>query len=139
MMRRKRHELAEVPLFAACDPYELDMIWDVARRVEFAPGEALAVEGETGDAFVVILRGTADVTIGNEQVRTLGPGDYFGEVALLDGGPRTATVIAATPIDAYEIKRANFRWVIQNAPTLTESLLLGVAARLREATGRQLH
>ncbi len=138
-MRRRRHQLADVPLFAACDPHELDMIWDVARRVEFDQGAKLAVEGEKGDAFVVMLSGTADVTIGNQHVRTLGPGDYFGEVALLDGGPRTATVIATSPIEAYELKRANFRWVIQNAPSLTENLLLGVAARLREATDRQLH
>jgi CRP/FNR family cyclic AMP-dependent transcriptional regulator len=136
--RSKQHQLENVPLFAACDDDELDLLWTVARRVHFDAGQVLAVEGEPGDRFVVILEGSAQVTVGDVNVSDLGPGDFFGEVALLDGGPRTATVRAGTAVEAYAIARDDFRWILQSAPSLTENLLIGVARRLRDADRRLL-
>src|SRR5262245_21917287 len=97
------------------------------------PGQSIAVEGETGVGFFVIESGTAEVSIGGEVRRMLGPGDYFGEIALITKGPRSATVTAETPVKCWGLTRWEFRPIVQGnaavAWTLLESLAKMVAAQ----------
>ena len=93
-------QLAKVPLFSDCSQRDLQTIARVVREIPHEAGTVIAREGEPGVGLFVILDGTADVSIGGRKKATLGPGDFFGEIALLDGGPRTATVTAKTDVDA---------------------------------------
>ena len=106
--------------------------------VEVAPGTALTEEGTLGDAFFVVLEGRAAVRRRGHAVSTLGPGTWFGELAVLDPAPRDATVVAETAMIVGVIGARVFRAMVRDVPALTEKLLRGMARRLREADLRQL-
>ncbi len=136
MMRRNRaaiEHLQQVALFSACTPKELELIDQAMTELRFPPGEVLAREGANGHEFMVIIEGTAHVEIGGQTVATVGPSEFFGEVALLDGGRRTATVIADTEVVAGVIGQREFSALIEDAPHLAKKLLIGLARRLRAA------
>ena len=101
--------LAKVPLFSDCSQRDLQTIARVVREIPHAAGTVIAREGDPGVGLFVILDGTADVTIGGRKKATLGPGDFFGEIALLDGGPRTATVTAKTDVKLLGLTEWVFR------------------------------
>lgn len=125
--------LATVPLFSACSQRELKL---VARRVEDVtvdPGKALVTEGDVGTEFFVILEGKATVERHGRKVATLGPGDFFGDLALLDRAPRNATVTAETPMELAVIGQREFSALIDEVPGFAHKLLAGVARRLRAA------
>src|SRR5260221_8466036 len=90
--RHADHPLAKVSLFQACTPAELATIVSVTTLIDVASGRVLCQQGERGDEFFVIVDGEAAVTVDGNSVAILGPGQFFGELALLDGGPRIATV-----------------------------------------------
>ena len=94
------------------------------------PGESIAVEGEQGVGFFVIETGTARVTIGGEERRTLGPGDYFGEIALISKAARSATVTAETPVRCWGLTSWEFRPIVQDNATVAWSLLESLAKML---------
>jgi len=94
------------------------------------PGETIAVEGEQGVGFFVIESGTARVTIGGEERRTLGPGDYFGEIALISQAARSATVTAETPVRCWGLTSWEFRPIVQGNATVAWSLLESLAKML---------
>ena len=98
--------LAEVPLFAGLDKKHLRAISSLATPIDVAEGKALTREGEFGHEFIIVLEGEAEVQVGDEVVATRGPGDYFGEIALVANRPRTATVTAKTPMKVEVIGRA---------------------------------
>jgi CRP/FNR family transcriptional regulator, cyclic AMP receptor protein len=125
--------LRRIPLFTACTDDELALIASRTTEVHAKAGDILAREGHTGREFVVIAEGTARVMIADRQVATLEVGDFFGEVALLDNGPRTASVIAETDLVADVSSQQEFAELIERAPTLARTLLVGVAQRLRAA------
>jgi CRP/FNR family transcriptional regulator, cyclic AMP receptor protein len=127
----KTELLAAVPLFSSCTKRELGKIASVADRVTAEPGEELTREGTSGREFFVIEDGTASVLQGGRRIATLGPGEFFGEMALLDQGPRTATVRAATPMSMYVIGAREFTTLIEDVPHVTRKLLQGLARRLR--------
>ena len=102
-------------------------------------GKVVTSEGQPGREFVVILEGKATVSINGTEIATLGRGDFFGEIALLDGGPRTATVVADTDLVARVISYAEFSQMLEDVPTMARKLLVGVAARLRDADVRLTH
>ena len=106
--RQLVERLRKIPLFAACSKDELQQIAAAASTLTFPAGTVLAREGDVGREFMVIDDGTADVVIGGAVVNQLGPDDSFGEVALLDGGVRTATVVASTDVVAYVIEQREF-------------------------------
>ena len=91
--------LSNVPLFSGLEPRDLDRIADSFKQRNYAAGDKIANEGSGGAGFFVIGEGTAKVTVHGEERATLGPGDYFGEIALIDEGTRSATITAATPRD----------------------------------------
>jgi CRP/FNR family transcriptional regulator, cyclic AMP receptor protein len=123
--------LAAVPLFSGCTNAELRSI---ARRTTDIPvpeGRALVKEGHGGYEFFVVVEGKAEVSRAGRFVAHLGPGDFFGELALLDPAPRDATVTAVTPMEIIVLSRAEFEAALREAPGMTRALLAGMARRLR--------
>ncbi len=127
-------QLAQVPMFSGCSKRELAVIARAAKEVSHREGTVIAREGERGIGFFLILEGTAKVTIGGKTKATLGPGEFFGEVALLDGGPRTATVVATSPLHLLGITGWVFRGLLQEHPSIAIKTLESLAARLRSAS-----
>ena len=128
--------LARVPLFAGLSRRHLRAMADRADQVEFRPGEAIVVEGMQGGAFFAIVEGKARVTRGKRTLATLGPGDFFGELALLDGGERTASVVAETPMLCVRIFKRAFDRLIAEEPGVSARMLSVLAGRLRQAERR---
>lgn len=128
--------LATVPLFAACSRKDLQTIARASDEVQVDQGRVLVEEGQPGREAFVIMEGTARVDKGGTTVVELGPGDYFGELALLDGGPRTASVVAATPMTLLVLGQREFSGVIDAVPGLAHKLLATLAARVRELDER---
>jgi CRP-like cAMP-binding protein len=126
--------LAKVPLFAGCSKKELQTIARAARQLDHEAGAVLAAEGEPGAGLFVIDQGEADVTIGGKLVNRLQAGDFFGEMALLDGGPRTATVTATTDITMFGLTEWVFKGLLTEHPSIALHALEAMAARLRKAT-----
>ena len=130
--------LADVPLFAACSKSDLRIIARHTTEVEAPADTVLVEEGETADTFFVLLSGEASVrkkgaAKRSRRVATLGAGSYFGELALLDPAPRSATVSATTPVTLAAISARVFRTLLREVPAMNEKLLTGLARRLREA------
>ena len=124
--------LAGCALFSGLSKRHLRKIAGLAKVVEFSPGEIVAQYGEPGDAFYLVLGGRAKV-LGQRRARSsLGPGAFFGEVALLDGGPRSATVTAGTRLVALKITRGPFLKVLGEEPKVALAVLKELAARLRK-------
>ena len=121
-----------VPIFSACTQKELRGIATSGKEVEFEAGRTICEEGQTGVGMHVIIAGEVKVMVGDRTRRRLGPGAFFGEIALLDGGPRTASVVAETPVHTFAITSWNFRAVLKSHPSLPLKMLEEVASRLRE-------
>jgi CRP-like cAMP-binding protein len=126
----RRAALRRVPLFAACSRREIARIADIAGEEEFAPGQELTREGETGRAFYVVLQGEAEVLQGGERIQTRGGGDFFGEIALLAHSPRNATIRAMTPLRVLVLPDRKFRALLGRQPDLQESVIEALAQRL---------
>ena len=125
-----------VPLFANLDKRELRELANSMKERNFAAGSTIATEGQTGIGFFVIGEGTAKVTQGGEERGMLGPGDYFGEIALIDDGMRTASVTADTDLKAYGLTSWEFRPLVESNATIAWTLLRTMATRLRAAEHR---
>ena len=136
MAKQSRRELADllanVSLFSRCSPRERGTL---ARHMETAtlPADSTLIEeGEEGDALFLIIDGTASVRRGGEEVLSVGPGAVFGEMALLDGEPRSATVIATAPVTVAVLGIRMFRTLLREFPEMTFELLAGLARELRQ-------
>jgi len=128
--------LKTVPLFAGVGDRELKRLANVLRESRFNEGEAITTEGRSGIGFFIIEDGEASVALRGEIVRTLGPGDHFGEIALIDEGPRSATVTASTDMRCRGMAAWEFRAFVQEHPEVAWPLLETLASRLREAEER---
>lgn len=131
--------LRTVPLFASCDAPELRAIAGAGREVSHSAGQLICKEGETGVGMHVITDGEVEVQIDGRTHSRLGSGSFFGEIALLDGGPRSATVIAQTDVDTFSIPSWNFRTLLESQPHLTLKLLEEVCSRLRQNESSHTH
>jgi CRP-like cAMP-binding protein len=132
--RQAVHEgLAGVPLFAACSNRDRQIIARHALLVDVPAGMDVVEEGTPGDAFFFVVDGRATVRRKTRTVATLGPGGYFGELALLHPGPRDATVTADTPMTLGVLGTRAFRSLTRELPALNEKLMRGLVRRLREA------
>jgi CRP/FNR family transcriptional regulator, cyclic AMP receptor protein len=127
-------QLGQVPLFAGCSQRELQAIARVVKEIDHPAGTVIAREGDPGVGLFILLKGTADVTIGGKKMTTLEPGAFFGEIALLDGGPRTATVTAATDVELLGLTEWVFRGLMLEHPSMAIKVLQAMSARLRGAT-----
>jgi CRP/FNR family transcriptional regulator, cyclic AMP receptor protein len=130
--------LQQVPLFAACSRKDLQLVARRAEDVRVPAGKALVSEGETGHEFFVILDGTARVTRQARKIATLGPGDSFGELALLEKAPRNATVVADSDMELVVLGQREFAGLIDEVPGFARKLLAGMAHRLRDADARSV-
>lgn len=131
--------LSRVPLFSGI---EGDTLSELAAQMavrRFSEGQSATEEGKGGAAFWVIEEGEATVAVKGEIVRTLGPGDYFGEIALLDEGVRTATVTAATDLCCRGMAAWEFRAFVDQNPDAAWAMLRALAVRLRESEERATH
>jgi CRP/FNR family transcriptional regulator, cyclic AMP receptor protein len=125
--------LAQVPLFSALSRRELALVARRAEDVVVPAGKVLVSEGETGQQFFVIMSGTAKLSRRGRKLVTLGPGDSFGELALLDKHPRNATAVAETPMELVVLGQREFAGLIDDVPGFARKLLAAMAARLRVA------
>ncbi len=120
-----------VDLFAGMDRRQAEQIARLLKERRFKKGETIIVEGTGGAAFFIIDSGNATVSSKGAEIATLGPGDYFGEIALIDGGPRSATVTAATDLVCYGLTFWEFRPLVEKNGTIAWKLLQALAKRLR--------
>jgi CRP-like cAMP-binding protein len=125
--------LAGVPLFARCTKRSLGTIARHFETVTVPAGKTIVREGAPGDAFFVLLEGDAAIEVGGEQVSTVGPGTHFGELALLTAGPRNATVRSLSEVAVGVLGARMFRTLIREYADMSEQLLAGLAAELRDA------
>lgn len=124
--------LRAVPLFAGMTERSLQSIAELARETSYDPASVIVREGEPGESFVVIVTGGAAVEQGGSALNRLGPGDFLGEIALIDGGPRTATVTATEAIAALVIDRAGFQRLMDDHPVVRHDLVSALTQRLRQ-------
>ena len=130
--------LAQVPLFSTCSRRDLQKLGRASDEIAVTAGKMLVQEGKPGHEFFLIENGTAEVRRKNRKVATLGRGAFFGELSLLDRGPRSATVIAETEMTLIVLGQREFAGVIDEVPALAHKLLAAMAGRLREADSRAL-
>ena len=132
----KIERLKEVPVFEACSHRQLRSVARVARVFDVAADTVLARAGEPGDEFFLIIDGTARAEVSAEKRVLLHPGEFFGEMSILDGGPRSATVVADTPLRLLVISRRHFSMLLKDVPGLTQTLLATLSKRVRQAEER---
>lgn len=131
--RRELDMLAAVPLFSACSQAELRQIARLGTPVSVTAGTVLTVEGRPGREFFLVIDGSADCAIGGVHAASFGPGDFFGELSLLDGGPRTATVTADSDMEVLVLDARELSSLLAASPSITGKVLATLARRLRAA------
>jgi CRP/FNR family transcriptional regulator, cyclic AMP receptor protein len=129
--------LRGVPLFSELGDRELERLAGHFKERTFPEGSAVTMEGGTGTGFFVVVEGNATVSVSGEQRGTLGPGDSFGEIALVDEGTRSATITAATDLRCYGLTAWEFRPFVEEHPQVAWPLLKQMAKRLREAQAHE--
>jgi CRP-like cAMP-binding protein len=128
--------LATVPLFAALTDDELARVAQATDELDVAAGEELVAQGRVGREFFLILDGRAVVRRDGREVGTLGPGEWFGELSLLDNEPRSATVVAVSDMKLLVLGQAEFAGLLETVPSLAAKMLRALAGRLRAADSR---
>ncbi len=131
---RKSELLSTARLFDGVDPTGMDRIAAAALQIDVPAGHVIARQGEIGTGFFVVIEGSARVVRDGETVATIGPGDFFGELSVLDGRPRTAQVIAEGPTTCLALASWDFEAILLDQPQVTLAILRGLAARLRDLT-----
>lgn len=130
--------LKEVPLFEGLSRAELKHIARETREQWFQAGQTIVAEGQAGGAFYLIIEGRAHAKVGQKKRGTLGPGDSFGEISVIDRSPRSATVVADTQVKTLAISSHNFISLLEEHFGMTKKVLLGLCSRVRELD-RSLH
>ncbi len=123
----------KIPLFKHCTARELGEIAAIADELDLKEGTELTREGKAGREFFVIVEGAADVLMGKKWINSVRQGDFLGEIALITGRPRTATVKATSPVRVLVITARNFRGLLERSPEIQRKVLLSMAERLATA------
>jgi CRP/FNR family cyclic AMP-dependent transcriptional regulator len=123
-----------VPLFASASKQELAEIASIADEIDLPEGKVLIREGDTGREFFVLIDGTAEVTRGGKKVASIGPGDFFGEIALIAKTPRNATITTTSPVRTLVITDRAFRQLLDHSPQIQIGVLTALAERLAPTT-----
>jgi len=131
------NRLTHIEVMRNMSPAEVQAIIPLLNLCVAKPGDVLCQEGKPGDSLYFILEGKADVMKGQQRIAALGPGEVFGEMAVLTNEPRSATVMACTPMELYELKRADFNSVLPQSPSLSNALSRILARRLQATTRSQ--
>ena len=132
MLRKnaKVNLIKSAPLFSECSRKHLNEIAEIADEIDLREGKELTKEGRPGREFFVLIDGTADVKRGNRRINQMGAGDFFGEISLITQRPRTATVVATSPVRALVITDRSFRQLLEHQPEIQGKVMSAVAARL---------
>ena len=130
-IHEREEVLRRIPLFATCSAHDLRSIASRVQTREYVAGATLWTQGERGDGFFVIVDGRAEARRDGSVLRNMGPGDFFGEIALIDEGPRTATVTATTPLRCFMLGSQEFRDVLGQNADVAVRILDAVTRRLR--------
>jgi CRP-like cAMP-binding protein len=125
--------LRNVPLFRGMPAFALETVADRASETTFNDGETVTREGEPGETFYIVTEGRLRVSQRGAAIRELGPGDFLGEISLVDGRPRTATVTAVGPVQALVIRRADFLEMIEFDSAVRLGILMALTERIRTA------
>jgi CRP-like cAMP-binding protein len=128
---RRTELLAACPLFRGVGAEQLAALAESATEVEFPARHVIARQGEIGTGFFVIVEGRVDVVRDAQTLATLGPGEFFGELSVLDGKPRIAQVVATEPTRCLALASWDFERILLEQPALSLAILRGLAARLR--------
>jgi CRP/FNR family transcriptional regulator, cyclic AMP receptor protein len=136
VQREGNIELKEVPMFEGCSERQLQSIARIARVFDAPAGTLITRAGEPGNEFYLILDGTVRVDLSVGKPAPLRPGEFFGEMSLLDGNPRSATIVTDTPVRLLVINRENFSVFRREVPDLTQILLVTLSRRVRQAEQR---
>ncbi len=128
--------LKAVPLFASLSKRELSLLLSQADHLRYPPRHRVIREGEAGEEFWMVIEGELAVHRGGEEVARIGPGDYFGELAVIDAAPRDATIVATTQLELLLIDRRRFWSTLEGSPTLMRKILVGLARRLHDLDAR---
>ena len=131
MKRGAEQALAGVPLFEGLTKAQLRSVMEATVEVAYDAGESIAGEGMLAVDFYLILEGEAEVVTGGEHLASLGPGDHFGELAVIDGEPRSATVRATTRLRALRLVADDFQRLLRTTPELAYRILVEAVRRLR--------
>jgi CRP/FNR family transcriptional regulator, cyclic AMP receptor protein len=132
MADAKRDRLKRVPLFSRLGKRELGRVAQLADEIDVLDGRALTAEGEHGDEFFLVLDGQIKIERDGRAVATLGPGDFFGEIALVDGQPRTATARADGHAHLLVVGHRDFHSLMEEMPSVQLGILQALAARVRQ-------
>ena len=127
----KVDRLAQVPLFAKCSKRDLEFLASRVDEVSLKPGQTLIREGQPTDSFFILMTGNVQVTRSGKPAARLGPGEFVGEIGMLDRGPATATVTADGPVEAMVLSHAQFSDAIKGNPSLALPVMAAMAERLR--------
>lgn len=119
-----------VPLFSELGRKQLEEVASIADEIDLKPGTDLTIEGTPGRQFFVLIEGEATVTQGDREINRMGPGDFFGEIALVKDEPRTASVVAETPVRTLVITARSFRTLLDRSPEIEGKVMSAVNARL---------
>jgi CRP-like cAMP-binding protein len=130
--------IAKVPLFEQCSKRELEEVASIADEIDLDEGKALMREGDPGREFFVVLEGTADVMQDGEKINSVGPGDFFGEIALISQGPRTATVTTTSPVRALVVTERSFKRLVEKSPEIERKVLAAAVDRLNPKFRREV-
>lgn len=130
----KAELIGKVPLFAHCSKKDLAAVASIADEIDLPAGKALTREGDRGREFFVLLDGEAEVKKKKRKVRTLGAGDFLGEIALVSGAPRTATVTTTEPVHALVITDRDFHMLLKRNPEIQLRVLEALAERVAETS-----
>lgn len=131
--------LANIEIFSECSARELKAISKLVTPVRVKAGKVLTKEGEPGREFMIIAEGEATVRRKGRKVASLGPGDFFGELAVLAGVPRTATITADTDMTIEALNRREFSTLLDESPRLAKKILIGAVKRLHELDAKSVH
>lgn len=131
----KAAALGACPFFAGLSRGELLQLAKLTEDLEVGEGKVLTREGQSGSEFFVIIEGEVSVVKDGEEIRALGPGDFFGEIALLEDTPRTATVTAKTPLRFFVLTRQAFRSLLAQQPELEDKVMAALEERVRASSG----
>ena len=134
--RSRELDLSDIWLFSTCSARELRTVRRSLNEVTARAGRVLCEQGTIGREFFFIVEGQASVRRGGRRIAVLGPGDYFGELALLDRKPRSATVVADTDMVLLVMDQREFHGLLEDVPPLGRKLLAAMAGRLREADSK---
>jgi CRP-like cAMP-binding protein len=123
--------LANVDLFADLTSKQVSLIADLCRRERFAAGQVIVTQGTDSSRFYLVTEGSVTVKVNDRPIAGMGPGEYFGEISMIDRGPRTASVVAVTDVVAYSLAFFSFRPLLKENPEIAIRMLVTMCERVR--------